>query len=472
MRAAGLLRRLAARNHHRCQSTLVEQARALLRGVEDPLLGRDVIATDCVSIDQQADNLRVTLDVRTAAHPHAHKIAERCRDALEQLRGVEEITISLQANGFGRSIGRPAGLASVRSAVAVASCKGGVGKSTICTQTAFALASKGARVGVVDADVHGPSIPTQLNLEGAAMEPSPAGGRLVLPVEHRGVRFASFGFKRPHSNDEPTIAMRGPVAGAAARRLLNATDWGELDYLLVDLPPGIGDVTLAVAAEIAIDGAVVITTPSKLAQADVVKGLALHRELGIPTLAVVENFATVSCPECGKSHRPLGVGHAAELAALSASADEDLPGVFALPMDAALADANERGIVGEAPPHPSIDALASQIIQKVYAYQHAMVNRQLDVLYDKNVQRVVLRRFTEQGAAESFLKPQDVVAARRTGDVPADLSPTRVALVGNKSVVFDWSDRVRDDVYAVDDLLALAERLGGPGPGRAVRGTD
>ena len=101
-----------------------------------------------------------------------------------------------------------------------------------------------------------------------------------------------------------------------------------------------------------------------------------------------------------------------------------------------------------------------------------MVNRQLDVLYDKNVQRVVLRRFTEQGAAETFLKPQDVVAARRTGDVPADLSPTRVALVGNKSVVFDWSDRVRDDVYAVDDLLALADRLSGPSPGRAVRGTD
>ena len=469
--AVAPLRRLGARSH-RCLTSVVEQARALLRGVEDPLLGRDVITTDCVSIDQRDDNLRVTLDVRTAAHPHAREIAERCRDALEHLRGVEEITISLQANGFGRSIGRPAGLASVRSAVAVASCKGGVGKSTICTQTAFALASKGARVGVVDADVHGPSIPTQLNLEGATMEPSPAGGRLVLPVEHNGVRFASFGFKRPHSNDEPTIAMRGPVAGAAARRLLNATDWGELDYLLVDLPPGIGDVTLAVAAEIAIDGAIVITTPSRLAQADVVKGLALHRELGIPTLAVVENFASVSCPECGTSHRPLGVGHAAELAALSASADEDLPGVFTLPMDAALADANERGLVGEAPPHAAIDALASSIIQKVYAYQHAMVNRQLDVLYDKNVQRVVLRRFTEQGAAETFLKPQDVVAARRTGDVPADLSPTRVALVGNKSVVFDWSDRVRDDVYAVDDLLALAERLGGPGPGRAARGTD
>ena len=120
------------------------------------MLGRDVITTDCVSIDQRDNNLRVTLDVRTAAPPHARaKIAERCRDALEHLRGVEEITISLQANGFGRSIGRPAGLAAVRSAVAVASCKGGVGKSTICTQTAFALASKGARVGVVDADVHG-----------------------------------------------------------------------------------------------------------------------------------------------------------------------------------------------------------------------------------------------------------------------------------------------------------------------------
>ena len=151
------------------------------------------------------------------------------------------------------------------------------------------------------------------------MEPSPAGGRLVLPVEHNGVRFASFGFKRPHSNDEPTIAMRGPVAGAAARRLLNATDWGELDYLLVDLPPGIGDVTLAVAAEIAIDGAIVITTPSKLAQADVVKGLALHRELGIPhagrgrelRFGIVSRMwfksSTAGSGPRGRARRPVGV---------------------------------------------------------------------------------------------------------------------------------------------------------------------
>ena len=124
MRATAALLRRPASRWRRQSTAIVEQARALLRGVEDPLLGRDVITTDCVSIDHQADNLRVTLDVRTAAHPYAHKIAERCRDALEQLRGVEEITISLQANGFGRSIGRPAGLASVRSAVAVASCKG------------------------------------------------------------------------------------------------------------------------------------------------------------------------------------------------------------------------------------------------------------------------------------------------------------------------------------------------------------
>jgi len=451
-----------ARQH---TTTAVDRARDLLRQVEDPLLAmtpRDVVSTDCVALELHEDALHVTLDVRTAAHPHARHMAEACSEALEHLGGIKEIDITLQANGFGRSIGRPAGLASVRSAVAIASCKGGVGKSTICTQTAFALAAQGARVGVVDCDVHGPSIPTQLNLETATMEPSPAGGRLVLPVEHNGVRFASFGFKRPFSEDEPVIAMRGPVAGAAARRLLNATDWGELDYLLVDLPPGIGDVTLAVAAEIAIDGAVIITTPSKLAQADVLKGLALHRELGIPTLAVVENFAEVACPACGTSHRPLGAGHAAELAALASS--EEVPAVFTLPLDSALADANERGSVGEAPPHEAIAALASQIVRTVYGHQHAQSNRQLDILYDDNVKRIVLRRFTEQGASELFLKPGDVVAARRPGAVSTDLAPTRVALVGNRSVVFDWSDKVRDDVYAVDDLLALAERLSGPGP--------
>ena len=275
-------------------------------------------------------------------------------------------------------------------------------------------------MGVVDADVHGPSIPTQLNLEGAAMEPSPAGGRLVLPVEHNGVRFASFGFRRPHSNDEPTIAM-GPVAGAAARRLLNATDWGELDYLLVDLPPGIGDVTLAVAAEIAIDGAIVITTPSRLAQADVVKGLAFTQRAGHPHAGRGRELRFRFLSRMRKGHPPLGAGHAAELSRPVSVGRRGPAGRLHVTHGCCFSGRERACIVGEAPPHAAIDALASQIIRKVRAYQHAMVNRQLDVLYDKNVQRVVLRRFTEQGAAETFLKPQD--GSSRPGG-PATCPPT------------------------------------------------
>ena len=248
MRAvAAPLRRLAAKNH-RCLTSVVEQARALLRGVEDPLLGRDVITTDCVSIDQRDDNLRVTLDVRTAALPYAHKIAERCRDALEQLRGVEEITISLQANGFGRSIGRPAGLASVRSAVAVASCKGGVGKSTVSHELARRLSARGHRVGLFDADVHGPSLPSQLppSVSERRVETGSAGYR-VLPFEHGGLKLMSYGWLSRSWNRRPDDEIR--IEGARqCLGLLQTTAWGELDYLLIDSPPGTGAIPTALAS--------------------------------------------------------------------------------------------------------------------------------------------------------------------------------------------------------------------------------
>ena len=308
MRAAvAPLRRLAARNHHRCQSTLVEQARALLRSVDDPLLGRDVVTTDCVSIDQRDDNLRVTLDVRTAAHPHARDIAERCRDALEHLRGVEEITISLQANGFGRSIGRPAGLASVRSAVAVASCKGGVGKSTIAALIARTLAGRGISTGLLDADIYGPSLPTLFNLHHPKVYSNQQ--ERILPVEADGLKLMSFAFL---TGDGPTV-LRGPIVSQYIQQLLHAVEWGELDVLVLDLPPGTGDIQLTISQSIQIDGAVIVTTPHQLSLTDVRKGIQMFDKVNVPVLGVVENMAWFACDECSKKHYPFGSAGAKSL---------------------------------------------------------------------------------------------------------------------------------------------------------------
>jgi len=445
-------------------STAAAKALAALRRVDDPLLRkttrpRDVVSTGLAEVSPRPDgSLAVSLDVRTAAHPRARDVAEACSAAIEHSGcGGVEVDVTLRASGFGAAVGAADGLARVRSCVAVASCKGGVGKSTVCANLAFALAAKGARVGVVDADVHGPSVPTLLGLEDATVEASPAGGGLALPVEHRGVRFASAGFANVRSASGGG-ALRGPLAGRVAQGLFSRTDWGELDYLLVDLPPGVGDVTLAVCAEVAVEGAVLVTTPSRLARADVVRGLALQDELGVPTLAVVENMAVFNCDNCGEAARPLGDGHAFELAA---KAGVGADGVFELPLDARLAAANETGGVGANVRRPAaFAALADRIVEEVYNAMHARKDRLVDVRYDASANVVRVRRFLD-GAADEFPLSVEALRKARGRAAPADATPTRVALVGNRSVVFDWSDRVRDDVFSVDELLEMCAKGSG-----------
>lgn len=438
-----------------------------LRRVDDPLLRpgvatRDVVGSGMASVTRTADGLRVALDVRTAAHPHARAIADACGRALERAGLSSETSVVLRADGFGARVGSSDGLASVRSCVAVASCKGGVGKSTVAANLAYALLAKGARVGLVDADVHGPSAPIQLGVEGARVLPAAAGGKFVAPVDARGLRVASMGFANaaPGGARGGGGALRGPLAGRVAAELLTTTDWGELDYLIVDLPPGVGDVALAVSAAVSVDAAVVVTTPSALARADVLRGLALQETLGVPTLAIVENLAVAVCRGCGARDRVFGDGHVAELAdAAGLGADA----CFEVPVSAALAAANEAGAVGRAPPGPVFAALADRVVEFVYAAMHASKDRLLEVVFERRRNVLVLRSFDEDGASESYLSPADV---RRDGGPPnpPDLAPTRVELVGNRSVVIDWSDNMKDDVYSVDDLLERAVAEAPPRP--------
>ena len=446
------------RRHAHSSEEEVRLATEALRSVRDPLHddAPDVVSSGMASVVGREASLAVSLDVRTAAHPEAFGIAEDCRRALEGSGISSDAEITLVADGFGASIGPQDSLAKVRACVAVASCKGGVGKSTVAAQLAYALLKRGGRVGLLDADVHGPSAPTQLGLTDARVEASPAGGGLALPVESRGgVRVASLGFVNVAPSTKPGAALRGPLAGRVAAQLFRMTDWGELDYLVVDLPPGVGDVTLGVCAAVAVEAAVVVTTPSRLARVDVLKGLELQEGLGVPTAAVVENLAVAVCPGCGAENRPFGAGHAAELAAAAGVAPE---GVFRVPISPAVAAANEAGAVGDAAPEPVFLSLADRVIREVYGSMHARRDAVLDVKYDGKLGRVVVRSFRDGEATEAFLEPNDVRAGR---DFSEGLAPTAVRLVGNRSVVFDWSDGVKDDVYAVSALLDRAR--GGAG---------
>ena len=222
----------------------------------------------------------------------------------------------------------------VRHVVAVASGKGGVGKSTIAANLAAAAAARGVRVGLLDLDIYGPSVPTLMGLEGA----DPAlnkEGRLVPPVAH-GVKAMSMGFMVPADR---AMIWRGPIIMSAVQQLLRDVDWGELDILFLDLPPGTGDVQLTLVQRLAMDGAIIVSTPQKLALADVRRGVRMFRDTAVPILGVIENMSAITDPVTGQRFAPFGEGGARD-----AARELEAPFLGSLAMTPALAEASDLGI--------------------------------------------------------------------------------------------------------------------------------
>src|SRR4030081_461862 len=196
----------------------------------------------------------------------------------------------------------------VKNLVAIASGKGGVGKTTIAVNLALALARLGHKVGLLDADVYGPNVPIML---GATQEPEATSDKRIIPIEVAGIKMISMGLLNP--GDKPMI-WRGPMLHSVITQFLRSVDWGELDYLLIDLPPGTGDVQLTLIQTVAVTGAVIVTTPSTVALADVRKAIEMFRQVNVEVLGVVENMSTFSCPHCGKAVDIFGHGDGATTA--------------------------------------------------------------------------------------------------------------------------------------------------------------
>jgi ATP-binding protein involved in chromosome partitioning len=200
------------------------------------------------------------------------------------------------------------GIPGVKNLVAVASGKGGVGKTTVAVNLALALANLGHKVGLLDADVYGPNVPIML---GSTEEPMATAQQRIIPVDAQGVKMISMGLLNP--GDKPVI-WRGPMLHSVITQFLRSVEWGELDYLVIDLPPGTGDVQLTLIQTVAVTGAVVVTTPSLVAVADVRKAIEMFRQVNVEVLGVVENMSTFSCPHCGKAVDIFGHGEGTKTA--------------------------------------------------------------------------------------------------------------------------------------------------------------
>ena len=267
---------------------------AALGTVQEPELGGDLVSRKMIK-DLKIDGGRVavTVELTTPACPLKDQIEAEVRAAVMQVRNVVAVDVEFTSNVKPRpGMFDKAGIPGVSHVLAVASGKGGVGKSTVAVNLAVALAKDGARVGLLDADVYGPSAPL---MTGITSQPSTVEGKLE-PIQAHGLKVMSVGFLV--APDQPII-WRGPMVSSLLRQFLYEVRWGELDYLVIDLPPGTGDIQLTLAQQMPLSGAVIVTTPQDVALADVVRGVEMFRKLSVPILGVIENMSFFCCPNCG-----------------------------------------------------------------------------------------------------------------------------------------------------------------------------
>lgn len=263
-----------------------------LRHVDDPDLKKDLVTLNMIeNVNVDGNNASFTLVLTTPACPLKEMIRRECEKAVAE-HVSPDIELDIEITSAVTTIRQDTPiLPNVKNIIAVASGKGGVGKSTITSNLAVSLAKSGATVGIVDADIFGPSMPTMFNCEGE--QPSIVqkdGKNLIVPFEQYGVKLSSIGFLAPSDN---AVVWRGPMASSALRQLLTDSDWGQLDYLIIDLPPGTSDIHLTLVQTVPVTGAIIVTTPQRVALADAVKGLAMFKQpqIDVPVLGIVENMA-------------------------------------------------------------------------------------------------------------------------------------------------------------------------------------
>jgi len=288
-----------------------QQVMDALKGVIDPNTGRDFVSTRALrNVTVSGGDVAFDVELGYPAKSQIPGFRKALVAAAKSVAGVENVSANLSVKIVPHAVQRGVQLLpGVKNIVAVASGKGGVGKSTTAVNLALALAAEGARVGVLDADIYGPSIPMMMGISG---KPESSDGKTMEPMENYGVQVMSIGFLV--AQDEAMI-WRGPMATQALEQLLRQTNWQELDYLIVDMPPGTGDIQLTLSQRVPMTGAVIVTTPQDIALLDAKKGIKMFQKVGVPILGIVENMAVHVCSQCGHVEHIFGADGGKTMAA-------------------------------------------------------------------------------------------------------------------------------------------------------------
>lgn len=315
-----------------------------LAKVADPELHKDIVALNMVrDLKVDRDTVSFTLNLTTPACPLRSKMEEDARKAAGSVKGIARVDMKVTAEVASTRL--PQGteaLPGVKNVIAVASGKGGVGKSTVAVNLALALASSGARVGLLDADIYGPNIPLMMGIT----ERPEVRENIIVPPVSRGVKVASLGF---FYKDETALIWRGPMVAGAVRQLITQVQWGDLDYLIIDLPPGTGDAGLTVAQTVPLGGVIIVSTPQEAALNIATKAIGMFKKLNVPLLGIIENMSYFVCPHCGEKSYIFSNGGARK-----AAADLDLQFLGEIPLYPKIREQSDLGnpIVVASPDSP------------------------------------------------------------------------------------------------------------------------
>jgi ATP-binding protein involved in chromosome partitioning len=327
-----------------------DQLETRLSTYVDPYLERDLVSAKCVkdiSIDGDSATVKVVLGF--PASGYRDELAAKLKELVESIDGIGSAIIDVSSKIAAHSAQKGVKhIEGIKNIIAVASGKGGVGKSTTAVNLALALSAEGASVGILDADIYGPSQPRMLGVSG---KPESLDGKSLEPMNSYHLQAMSIGFL---VDEETPMIWRGPMVTQALQQLLNDTNWKDLDYLVVDLPPGTGDIQLTLAQQVPVSGAVIVTTPQDIALLDARKGLKMFEKVEVPVLGVVENMSIHICSKCGHEEHIFGEGGGARM-----SEENDVDFLGALPLDKRIREETDSG-------KPTVVAEPDSRISQIY----------------------------------------------------------------------------------------------------------
>jgi Mrp family chromosome partitioning ATPase/DUF971 family protein len=441
-----------------------------LRNIIDPDFNKDIVSLGFVqNVRIKEDEVSLDIHLTTPACPVKNEFQRAAEEAVRRIKGVRQVKVNMTSTQKPSAAFKdiPGTLNDVKSIVAVSSCKGGVGKSTVAAYLAQDLAGRGFKVGLVDADIYGPSVPALFGLQNAAVYVNEE--KQLIPVEKNGLKIMSFGFLL---GDGPAV-MRGPMVSQYIQQMLHTTLWGDLDYLFIDMPPGTGDVHLTITQSVRLSGAVIVTTPQTLSLIDVARGILMFEKVSVPILGVIENMAYFICDGCGKRHMIFGADGPSS-APLQPNGEARPKGgrksleerfgietLAELPLSARFThrvtpEAVRDGLIRQAVDRTVMALGKSSILQKQVPQIRFDDGKVTLAWADGNTLDVDNRRLrlncrcalcVDETTGKQILKPEDV---------RPDISPREIMPLGNYAVGITWNDGHASGIYPYQSLREMA----------------